>query len=167
MHEWSTWTLRNKYKNSINGKCTWYSMQRGFPKSNLHVLDLLCYNKKNLYCYLILLHSFFPRIANFCLYKLSDVLCRYLIFARNCVERWPSSERAQCISGAPDSVTRNRRKIAALLSGGETISPWKRYSTIEDPRNAWPRRIESALPNGTQIQWGTGTRCLGLHHKLR
>jgi len=142
--------MRNKCKNSINGKSI-DTRCKEVPQNLIYIFcDLLCYNKKNLHCYLILLHSFFPRIANFCLYKLSDVLC-YLIFVRNCAERWPSSERAQCISGVPNSVTRNRRKIATLLSG-ETISPWKRYSAIEDPRNAWPRRIESALPNGTQIQ---------------
>lgn len=48
------------------------------------------------------------------------------------------------------SVTRDRRKIATALFGGETIS--LRRGAVEYPRNARPRRIESALPNGTQIQ---------------
>lgn len=129
----------------------WYSVI-GSPKSKL--FSIIYVTIKNLHYYITLCY-FFPCIINFCLCKLSNFY-RYLILARNSAECRPSSveqsERDVHISGVPNSVTRNRRKIAAVPSGKETISP------LEMVRHDWGSAKCTAMPNWKRAaKWNANT----------
>lgn len=155
MREWIVWATHEiNVRIQLTGSVLILDANR-FSKIQSIFDDFLRYDKRRTFSIVILLHSFFTLVTNFCLYKLS----RFVSVIFNSREKlcWAQTEFgrmgwARCTSGVLNSVTRNRRKIATVPSGGETISPWKRCSAIEDPRNARPCRIESALPNGTQIQ---------------